>query len=165
MVDYYKYSYVSKYYPNTCYTKDEVVEERDPYLIEDDGQMVGFYFFDKEVWNGPDWLVATGNSSSNVWFGKVYTYEELLNIYKRLSLKDRLIELKRSYMALPTYHEILKYMKEKGLSEICIDRFHDFHVLGKGDITYDELIEKKGKELQKLREEIMKSIPTIQVRK
>ena len=156
--------FLVRYYPDSRFNSREPVEEIDLYSVEDDGRMCGFCFNSSTTYQGDDyWSIMSGNETGHVWFGKRYTYEELLDYYKNMSLKDRLMELRQTYKFKPTIHKILKYMKENNMTSIFIDRFHGFHEGYFDDVTYDELIEKRGKELQKRLEEIMKTIPTIQV--
>ena len=146
-MDYYKDSFVHKNYPNNYYGVIEEVEERNPFNIEDDGQMISFNFYDREVWDGgsESWIISNTNFSGIIYFGKRYTYEELLNMYKNMSLKDRLVELYRTINYMPTIHKALKFMESNDLKIICIDRFNGYHQINDNDITYDELMEKKSK--------------------
>ena len=142
-------SYVEKLYPigvhPTGMPITVEVKERDPYSIEDDGSIVGFRFYDEESWfrSSSDWCISTYNHSGWVFFGKRYTYEELFDICKNMSLKDRLNEFKMSFYFIPTSRDILEYMRTNNLSTICIDRFHLYHEMDEKDMTYDELMEQK----------------------
>lgn len=147
---YYRKSCLEKLYPIGAFPSGMTVTidtiDRDPYKIEDDGSIIGFRFYDKESWvRTPfDWCISTSNFSGWVFFGKRYTYEELYDICKNMSLKDRLKELKMSFYFIPTSREILDYMKTNNISVICIDRFHLYHEMDEKDMTYDELMEQKS---------------------
>ena len=155
---------LARYYPDSSYSKLEDVEKVDLYSVEDDGRMSGFCFdrTDTYVWDDY-WSKWCGSETGYVWFGKRYTYEELLEYSKKMPLKDKLMELRQACNSNPTTQQMLQYMKENNITSIIMDRFHGFHEIGLSDMTYDELMEKKGKELQKHLDEIMKTIPTIQV--
>jgi len=40
---------------------------------------------------------------------------------------------------IPSYREILTYMRKNNLSEICLDRYRGYHNLEDNNLVYDEL--------------------------
>ena len=89
---------LARYYPDSFSSKLEDVEKVDLYSVEDDGRMSGFCFdrTDTYVWDDC-WSIMTGSETGYVWFGKRYTYEELLEYSKKMPLKDKLMELRQVY--------------------------------------------------------------------
>ena len=152
-----KKSFVEKIYKGLIFndTLVDEVQKRDPMLIKNDGKMVGFRFFDQELIVDGD-NIYKGNKSNYsdiVYFGKRYTKEEILNKYKYN----------------PKYNTLIFNMKDHYAKYFCETQTGSHYPMGDNDITYDELILKKKKNIEeetkkmfdKLRKHIGKEISYI----
>lgn len=129
----YTKSYVMKEYELSV--KCEEVEDRDPSKIEDDGYMHCFRFYDISYIEDDGKLYQTDkyNYSGRVYFGKRYSLKEFSELYGS------------------TWPHLVKaYQKEKCNSICLIRNTGDLCVsIGNNDITYEEVVEIKGKQKKK----------------
>lgn len=143
-------SYVEKIYRGILFSEPSVEEvtERDPMQVENDGQMQGFRFYDKEY-------VVDGEKSYD---GETSNYSNWIYFGKRLSLD----EIKAKYGNNPDYRILIGNMEGNGYNYVCHTQAGSFLPMEEGDMTFDELIaqkeqdkEAKAKEMfDKLREHI-----------
>ena len=143
-------SYVEKIYRGILFSEPSVEEvtERDPMQVENDGQMQGFRFYDKEY-------VVDGKKSYD---GETSNYSNWIYFGKRLSLD----EIKAKYGNNPDYRILISNMECNGYNSVCHTQAGSFLPMEEGDMTFDELIaqkeqdkETKAKEMfDKLREHI-----------
>ena len=132
-----KKSFVEKIYKGLIFNDSilEEVQKRDPMLIQNDGKMVGFRFFDQEFIIDGDNIYEGKriNYSNIVYFGKRYTKEEIL----------------RKYENNPKYSTLIFNIKDHYTKYICETQTGSHYPMESNDVTYDELILKKEKTLKK----------------
>ena len=131
MIKYTK-SYVMKKYELSI--KCEEVEDRDPSKILDDHYMLFFSFYDISYIEDEGKIYQTEkyNYSGRVYFGTKYSIEEFEKKYGSI------------------WPHLVKAYKEENCNSICLLLNSDICVsLGENDVTYDEVLEKKGKQKKK----------------
>lgn len=124
-------SYVEKIYRGILFSEPSVEEvtERDPMQVENDGQMQGFRFYDKEY-------VVDGEKSYD---GETSNYSNWIYFGKRFSLD----EIKAKYGTNPDYRILISNMKCNGYNYVCHTQVGSFLPMEEGDMTFDELIAQK----------------------
>ena len=109
----------------------EEIAERNPQLVENDGDSFVFWFFDKEmtVDNGRvvDWEYK--NNSINYFFGERISLDELKKMYttdpQYAFLESKIIEMERNDSMF-----------------VCHTQDGGYHIMNDEDMTYDEAISK-----------------------
>lgn len=126
-----KKSYVEKIYRGVLFSESSSseVEERDPMKIENDGEMQGFRFYDKE-------FVVDGEKSFG---GEKSNFSKWIFLGKRLSLD----EVKALYGNNPDYRILISNMEENGYQYVCYTQVGSFLPMQEGDMTFDELVVQK----------------------
>lgn len=124
-------SYVEKIYRGILFSEPSVEEvtERDPMQVENDGQMQGFRFYDKEY-------VVDGEKSYD---GETSNYSNWIYFGKRFSLD----EIKAKYGTNPDYRILISNMECNGYNHVCHTQVGSFLPMEEGDMTFDELIAQK----------------------
>lgn len=124
-------SYVEKIYRGILFSEPSVEEvtERDPMQVENDGQMQGFRFYDKEY-------VVDGEKSYD---GETSNYSNWIYFGKRFSLD----EIKAKYGNNPDYRILISNMECNGYNYVCHTQVGSFLPMEEGDMTFDELIAQK----------------------
>ena len=130
-------TYVQKVYPGIMRSDTYVseVEDRDPLKIENNGDMLCFRFFDKEIIKDKNKTYISDEINSSNWFffGTRLT-ENDIKLLLGESKKCRII---------------LRRMKEDGYKYICHTDFDTFLPMEEGDTTMNEYIFEKTKKLKK----------------
>ncbi len=128
-------TYVNKIY---CGSYNEIVKEevssRDPSKIKNDGLMIGFYFYDKE-------FILDGR--------KIIDQKEL-NRSKFIYCGERfsLEEIKHNCVNNPKYgslYNLISRMEAYGNKYACFTNGGCFLIMRAGEMTYDEILDKKKK--------------------
>ena len=125
--------------------RTESFEGENPLDFKDDGVMAGYRTYVEENWSfdSGNWIHSTSNYTQWIWFGKRYTYDEVVELARKLPLRDRVREAYINVAAMrtviPSYREILTYMRKNNLSEICLDRYRGYHNLEDNNLVYEEL--------------------------
>lgn len=124
-------SYIEKIYRGIFVSESSVSEvtQRDPMKIENDGQMQGFRFYDKE-------LVIDGEKS---YHGEVVNYSNWIYFGERLSLE----QVKVRYGKDSNYKTLISNMEDNSCQYVCHTQVGSFLPMEEGDMTFDELVMQK----------------------
>ena len=132
-----KSSYVEKIYPGIFFNESsfERVDKRDPFEIENDQEMQGFRFFDR------DYII----DGDDKYEGKAYNYSNWYLFGERLSLSDVINKYGTNYK----YKNLINNMISNDWEYICLTQTNNFILLEENDITMDELKQNKKLTLKK----------------
>lgn len=144
---FYKRIYIEKLYYDLLCNKPsfDIVEEKDPYAVVNDGIMQGFRFFDVEDYNSESerFVCRRVDYSNWVYFGKRLSLDEFKSeYYKALSenKKDKFII--RNPLIFNDI-DLLSFIEERGYKYVCFTQKGTFLPMHDEDITYDELLQLK----------------------
>ncbi len=119
-------SFVQKIYPGIFVSEDaiEEVPERNPMLVENDGEILGFRFYDQEyiVDGDKTYYGKEKNYSSWIMFGKRYSAAEIINMYGN----D------------PKHQILIRNIEGNGFKYICHTQVGTFLPMKNDDITFEE---------------------------
>lgn len=132
-------SYVEKFYINGKSSIEEV-KYRLPELIKNDGEMIGFRFFNQE-------FLINGKSRHAL---KKYNFSEYFYFGKRLNLS----EVKEQFGNNKDYEIFISNMENNGYDSFCYTQVGILVVLEDGDQIYDEYYENKKQYMN----EVIKSL-------
>lgn len=126
-------TYVEKLYRGFLFNEclSQVISERNPMLIENDGKMQGFRFYDEEyvVDGETTYQGRTSNYSSWIFFGRRYSYDEIMEMYGNN----------------PNYSILIDNMQRNHFDYVCQTQVGTFLPMGEGDMTFDEYVSKNEK--------------------
>lgn len=127
-------TYVEKIYAGVLFSESlvEEVAKRDPLKIENDGEMQGFRFYDKEfiIDDGETFDGKKTNYSNWIYFGKRYSFDEI----------------KAKYGNDPDYRILISNMENNDYDYVCHTQVGSFLPMKDGDMTIDEYIAKHNRE-------------------
>lgn len=127
-----KKSYVEKIYRGLLFSESVIdeVESRDPLLVEDDGSMQGFRFYDQEkiLYAGRTFVGDNSNFSPWYFLGDRLSIEEV----KELSKHNKGLNI------------LVSNMEYNKIPYVCLTRVGSYLPMGEKDMTIDEYKEEIG---------------------
>ena len=119
-----KKSYVEKIYRGLLFSESVIdeVESRDPLLVEDDGSMQGFRFYDQEkiLYAGRTFVGDNSNFSPWYFLGDRLSIEEVKELSKHNKGLNILVSNMEAKM-FRGYHQVMKKLKKEKRLESLTD--------------------------------------------
>ena len=109
-------------------TTSREITHNDPLNIELKGKVVGFRFFEKELYTKDNKIIS----------GKIKNKSNWYYLGKRLTLEEVLKETSKD--------ELISNMKYNGYSSMCLTEYGDLLPMAEGDVTLNEYLEEQKQE-------------------
>ena len=122
-------SYIAKKYPGFIFANMKIspVKERNPMKVKNDGEMIGFYYYDKDT-------IIDGNKrhySNNYNCSKWIIYGD-----ERLNLE----EVIKMDAGTGIYDTLIFNMENNNIKYVCKTQVGAFEALEDGDMTFNEYL-------------------------
>ena len=131
-------NYVQKLYAGIIFNDivEEEIEKRSPMLVENDGIMQGFRFYDVEYMMDNDKMCDTNvtNYSNWIYYGTRYSLEEIISKYGNN----------------PKFKSLIRNMRDSKCKFACLTQAGKYQPLQIGDMTYNEYLERSNYKVKKL---------------